>query len=300
VTNSTPYPNQLFYCFSAKCNQNCIFCSAHDQPMTPVAPLAQFEALGPLLDNVNIIDIGGVGEIMMHPEFRGIVGLLTAKGRSFSFSTNGLLLSDEMLNFLAQSSLYLLNISVNSFDRDTHRMLTGAAGFDRLKDNLEILQDLPRRFQVTASMVVTGYNFRQMPSFLAWSNHYGFDKARFLPLTTNYTYSDPGLLVPHTPEVDDILARCHEISLAMGLPIQIFSYDLPARQAGIKTCRAPWMATMVNMYGSVTPCCGINEPVGNINETPWLEIWNGDKMSRLRAAISSGDTSFCSHCREFG
>lgn len=67
-------------------------------------------------------------------------------------------------------------------------------------------------------------------------------------------------------------------------------------------CPYPWQCINIEYTGMVRPCCFIKngERFGNINNSSFEEIWNGDAMQQLRAAWRDGDlvAAGCDECRK--
>ena len=62
-------------------------------------------------------------------------------------------------------------------------------------------------------------------------------------------------------------------------------------------CMAPWANLHVQAEGFVTPCCETRQRVGNINRTPFREIWNGADMSAVRRQMLAGEKlDACQKC----
>lgn len=64
-------------------------------------------------------------------------------------------------------------------------------------------------------------------------------------------------------------------------------------------CMAPWMSIHVWPDGKTFPCClwDVKEPLGNINDSSLMDIWNSDKMKEARVKMLKGEKlSACSRC----
>lgn len=69
-----------------------------------------------------------------------------------------------------------------------------------------------------------------------------------------------------------------------------FDLDYPF----LEKCDSFWQVFRVLPDGTVSPC--MNFVIGNIRETPVLEIWNGPRMRRLRELISQRLFPGCARC----
>ncbi len=67
---------------------------------------------------------------------------------------------------------------------------------------------------------------------------------------------------------------------------------------GHNQCKVPWMAAQIlsdGTLGIATRCFNVN--LGNVNETPLKELWNGDKMREFRKNLKNvGAYPACSRC----
>lgn len=54
-------------------------------------------------------------------------------------------------------------------------------------------------------------------------------------------------------------------------------------------CMMPWVHLYISQFGTVVPCCvtpwDLDQALGNVNEQPIEEIWNGPEMKKLRAKM---------------
>ena len=62
-------------------------------------------------------------------------------------------------------------------------------------------------------------------------------------------------------------------------------------------CKHPWAHFEVNNpNGNVTMCCNNDTVLGNVNEQPIDEIWNGEGFTRMRKRMTEeGAHAFCPH-----
>ncbi|RZO37410.1 MAG: radical SAM protein [Rhodospirillaceae bacterium] len=62
-------------------------------------------------------------------------------------------------------------------------------------------------------------------------------------------------------------------------------------------CKHPWTHFEVNNpNGEVTMCCNNDTVLGNVNDEPIADIWNGNKFSRIRKRmVEEGAHAFCPH-----
>lgn len=70
-------------------------------------------------------------------------------------------------------------------------------------------------------------------------------------------------------------------------------------------CHNPWQMMVIDVKGNAKPCCfwiafghGGNPMCGNVNDTPLLDIWNGEVYQNLRKNMAEGnlEAAGCAHC----
>lgn len=288
-------PRLITITFSTRCNQDCIFCGLPGERSD--TDLNLFDRVRGLVRPGATVDISGRGEIVLHPRFRNIVDEITFLGATASLSSNGTTLTPEVVDYLLGRSVSILNVSVNSLSEETHRVLTRRSFYSAMMHNLEYLLSRPRNFRITLSMVITGYNWTEMPALVQYGADHGVDAVRLLPLAPGFNYQDPGLQLPDHGLVEAALVEARRISDERRIPIR-------APQEGKRgyslRCRAPWSQFRVDMDGSVKTCCWSDQVLGNVQTQRWSEIWEGPLWQEFRGSVASGAMTYCQQCREFG
>ncbi|GAV21962.1 DUF512 domain-containing protein [Carboxydothermus pertinax] len=155
---------------TSRCNVRCCFCSHKGNPAKvlnvslPHVPLKKIAQFLPFLDPEKKIIIGesatiiNEGEPLLHPEFKEIILAIRKlyPRTPLSITTNGLLLTREMIEFLASLGEVELVVSVNALTPSKRKLIFGFAS--EIYSNLEYLS---RKIPFTASFVfmphVVGY-----------------------------------------------------------------------------------------------------------------------------------------------
>ncbi|MFH1073953.1 MAG: radical SAM protein [Candidatus Firestonebacteria bacterium] len=66
-----------------------------------------------------------------------------------------------------------------------------------------------------------------------------------------------------------------------------------------KRCLSPWVVAYVYPNGEVLPCHSLGFAAGNINDEPFLKIWNGEKMRSFRRELKAEKYfKVCPKCTE--
>jgi len=283
------------------CNYQCAFCNNPKIEKKGAVTVEKLLELVDLIEAVEVIDITGYGEIMLHPKFREIGNLLTSKGKPFTLSTNGSQLSDDMIDYLDGTTLSLINISVNSLDMGTYKRITGA-DIGPILDNLASLFSKKRHYKITISAVMTAYAIDELLDFIQFAADNKVYKLRLLPMTSSITDYPADIVLQDTPENRMKLKDAEDYARFLGVDLQSFSFvPTSAVNDRKQKCSAPTHQIIINANGAITPCCWLCHVImGNINEQNWRDIWECEKYDDLRRSVHAGDLKYCKDCREFG
>jgi len=302
----TPYPKNIILNHTTVCSYRCIFCSTTQQfgvgKLTPI--FLSFDKIKDIFQNfteVEQADMGGSGELLLHPNFNEIIQLLTDKKIPFNFSTNGEHLTEEKQKILKQSSLKYINFSLNSLIPETKKFLSGEQGnFDLVMSHFKNFVNKPRNYEVHISMVVNRYNFKEMPDFVQFGVDHGVDRVGFFGLSPVVPYPS-GLVLLNNEEEIFYFNKMKKIVKETNIQINDFigfkrDQNNKHIKIPIKNCPMPWSHVGIEPNGNVTACCYVPISYGNINEQSFYDIWNGEKANKLRNAVTQGDNKFCKKC----
>ncbi len=74
-------------------------------------------------------------------------------------------------------------------------------------------------------------------------------------------------------------------------------YDDHSWDVGYHKCQSIYHVVEVSPNGTVTPCRDYQDyTVGNINDTAFYDIWNGDKYKKFRSEMEKGLMPVCTRC----
>lgn len=156
-----------------RCNLRCAMCYIHRPECLPEEaapqPLAfwldladQAKALGTL-----VLVVTG-GETFLYPEAEALLEALRAKGFLLSLNTNGTLLDERRLDWLAELRPAKVNLSLYGASNETYARLCGCPdGFDRVKAAVDGL--LARGLNVYLNGTLTLENRAELPQLAAFA-----------------------------------------------------------------------------------------------------------------------------------
>jgi MoaA/NifB/PqqE/SkfB family radical SAM enzyme len=242
----------------------------------------------------------GSGEPFMHKNALEFMGRAKHAGSTCMVHTNGTLLDHSIIDELLRMRFDDLRITTLAGSRDmylkTHPGVKDKT-FDNLRDNLVYLAERKaemgvKRPEVTLIFVAITQNCNGIFQFAEFANSVKADRVMFAPVDT---VEDPGLekfLVPTAEQAASVREQLVEVkayleSRGVANNIEYFfkvfreKLDTTALYR-IIPCYYGWFSVRFDVCGQVRPCCRCYEPLGNVYQKEFREIWNGEAYRRFR------------------
>ena len=196
-----PLPRKITIETTSVCNLRCVMCpqatGAVHRPKH--LPEEMVQRLMPLLESGRYFELHGIGEPMLSPAFWRIVGILRERNPTASavFNSNMVVLTEQMLNDLAASTITHINISLDAATAETYRKIRGA-DFASVTGNVARLVAVAgRRPKISVNMTVMKENLDEVPLFVRLAHSLGVDSAIVWPIN-DYGVDDPQIRVWET------------------------------------------------------------------------------------------------------
>ena len=300
---------------SSKCNLRCRFC--HLSYFKPVSwdqiSLNDFKnTIGPILPKLNSITLFNKFEALTCRDFIPIFNFIAEHEVETYFSTNGLLLDDEIIETIVGRLTYL-TVSVTGFTAETYHKNMKFDGFEKVRKNLGKLNvakkrtgsELPILRISTVGMLDT---LNEIPKAIDFAKE--FKAAEGVQLTSFKAYgSELRELMP----LHDIKAYKHATDDAIkyankkGVKLTLQSGDIDENESstedlGHRFCDLPWHRLSVQANGDVYPCPMAYSPIGNTRNDTLKQIWISEELAKFRYGVNktenmNADCVNCTHCR---
>ena len=294
-------PMQTTIELTYRCNERCGHCylATYDDHADGRPPLA-LEEWQRVLDQLAeagaflLVLIGG--EAMLHPHFWQIAEHAADRNFALNLITNGLLIDDAAAERMARLGFYNVTVSLYSLNAEIHDRMTNRKG-SHARTLAAIERLLKNKVQTGINCLLTSENIEFYFELEAWANaqniRIGFD-----PLVTAKSNGELGST--GTRPSPQQLLRFYQSLRAKGRgpqPIEAGEADDPVCNAGRGKCA-------VNVYGDLLTCLEVREPIGNLRQHSFAELWHSAKAAELRGYKNRdlkfdskcGDGSFCDHC----
>ncbi|HEX9703492.1 MAG TPA: radical SAM protein [Rhodospirillales bacterium] len=262
-----------------RCNLNCVMCYTinHKDPKATFE-LPDIERLmAECRDNNLPAAVVGMGsEALIYKGVRDALANVRKAGVMDVFlGTNGVLLTEDLSEFLVEQRIARLEISLDAATPETYLKIRRKDELKRIEANIEKLLAVRKRLGSRLPVIrlcfcVQKYNIHEQEAFLKkWQGKVDY--------------------IDFQEMVD--FGNVSEFRATDGV--------LDARPAGgakpAKTyCAYPFNSLHVWSNGDVTPCCtffGKALVMGNVKRQTLTDIWNGDKMREVRRQLQSGDVN---------
>src|SRR3989339_1946895 len=213
-----------------------------------------------------IITVNKDGEPLLHPELPKMVKYAKDKkaAHKINFYTNGILLSETKSLELINSGLDTIHISIDAFSKGTYKKIKNIQKLEVVEENVKRLVELKKKLRSKTPLVIvkiihtTDTQNEIKPFVNKWKGI-----ANFIEIGEYHTW-------------DGTLDSSNQ-----------FNLDNLSKGINRYPCTFLWYNPVILWDGRVTTCCvdyqgkGV---IGDIKEGSLAEIWQGDRLQRIREA----------------
>ena len=308
-------PQKLHLDITQDCNLFCKMCRSERSVCGKTMPIELFkrvvEETAPYVRSYSLFNWG---EPLMVKDFCDRVLFVNQHKRSdciVEISTNGMLLSDEMIDFLYKEKVSII-ISVDSADKQGFESIRRGSDFERIMCNARNAAakycNFPIQYAPEFYISIQKENQNQILDIVKLAHSLGIHRIGCGLVTSPEKYA---------PEQDEKL--CRELEQAYlyikqngmfidVLPTKVGNYVLSgekycdASDFIVSTvCNAPFVSATIEYSGDVYLCCNIGERVGNVSERSFLELWRSQRYNILRSVVNEWGRmpKLCEKCAWF-
>jgi MoaA/NifB/PqqE/SkfB family radical SAM enzyme len=241
----------------------------------------------------------GRGEPFVHKDALELMGFAKRGGARCLVNTNGTLLDRKAIDELVNMGFDELRITVMAGSRDVYMRThpdVDPETFDSLKENLLYLAERKaagrrRKPKITLVCIVVAQNHNGLFEFAEFAAGVSAERVLYRPIDN---VEDRGLAkIVLTPEqAFHVRKRLAEVAVYLhdrGISHNIEDF-LRGFHGRLDTtafyrflpCYYVWLASMVEVDGTVYPCCRCFHPMGNAREEGFTKVWNGEAYGLFR------------------
>jgi radical SAM protein with 4Fe4S-binding SPASM domain len=281
-----------------RCNERCIHCYLdHDDP----AELSLAE-LQDLLDQmaeagVFFLTLSG-GEIFLRKDLRAIVAHARLRGFDIKLKTNAILMSEADADWIADSGVRQVQISIYSHRPEVHDAITKVPG--SLERSLRAIRMLKAHgVHAIIACVLMKPNAGDWAAVQSLARELG---AEFTldPTITPHIEGDRAITALNVSrrqlaEVFRAESLVGNLSDFCAPPAPVSDDDLDSTP-----CSAGHTLCFITPKGDVYPCVQFPLPCGNVREQRFADIWSFSPQLGLVRSIRARDLPVCSGCGHVG
>jgi len=240
--------------------------------------------------------------------------------------TNGTLLTDELAELIVAAGITRVQISVDGATKEIFESIRVGANFEEVLASIDRLNDAKRRLgsevpHLQLNATLSARNIDELDDILRLAKRHG---VRYIDM--RHAVVLPGLdmekdsLVHEKERSNAAMQRAGELAHELGLEVVCIpeafslsvpepvpepdSYTIPAAEPepsgdyphldqlpAKPACDYPWRQFHVRPDRSVVPCCFwyTDEPLGNLDDDSFEDIWHGEGYRRLRWQMLTGN-----------
>lgn len=252
-----------------------------------------FRRICPNLPDLQRLNLNGIGEPTLNPDYLDIVSIAGRSGRfdSIFVTTHGLARTAFYFRQLAEAGMTNLSISVDSLTQSVADATRTGTDVARLRRRLEELSTLPIAIAITT--VASRFNKDDLSKTFDALNVIGGFAVNVQP------YLDlgrpEGCLTPaERAEVRDLVMSGRWPKLRMGINSPIVASD------AFTVCNSPWASPAVTVDGYLTPCCVMWDPATlgylSIAEMTVAEAFERSSYQAFLRNYMQCAPAFCAAC----
>lgn len=327
------YPYFVSLATDWRCNLNCIMCfrklygsyTLQNKPALDEKLFIKFA--DEVFPAAEVLQLNIVGEPLISRNIDLELEYALKYDVKLDISTNGMLLDSAYKNInkllnQAQS----VTFSFDSPFKETYESIRIGADYNRVVDNMRFFQayrqSLPRhkRPAFTICMVLMKSNLKEVLPMIEFAKKIGAGHLSIAHMAV-FTEEMKGEGLNDIKEATNFILKkaaetAHKNNLSFSAPPLYTIEKEPIKEAAgreirinthrlekIKNaCPFLWERVYIDMNANIIACCSPKPPVmGNIKESSFAEIWNGEKYQEMRQAFTGGKPNpLCSECCKTG
>ncbi len=180
---------------TSHCNLKCEMC-IREKIDVPIGTMTfkDFEKILEELDSLSKIHLSGQGEPLLNKELFDMIKYANNRGITIFFTTNGTMLTKEIINKICKVDIGEIGISIDSTIRKKYERIRKGANFNKVKINIKNLvlelKKNKKKTIVSTSAVILKDNLNEMPEFIKLANSLGIKKVGFQTVQEKKDYLD--------------------------------------------------------------------------------------------------------------
>ncbi|MCA9916092.1 MAG: radical SAM protein, partial [Anaerolineae bacterium] len=294
-----------------RCNAACIFCYAGCNCTTnPINNETEMtlEEVREVLRKIRIeaqvpsVSFTG-GEATLRPDLPEMVAAARSLGMRVNLITNGTRCNARLVQQLVEAGLHSAQVSLEGTTAEVHEAITRIRGSHR-RAMQGVHHFREAGIVVHTNTTITQTNLHDAVRFPAFVKHtLGLDTFSMNLVIPTGTASLHDAITVRYDQIAETLTEILAESQRQGVAFKWYSptpmclFNPILHGLGNKGCAACDGLLSVGADGQVLPCASYDQPVGDLLQSSFSEIWNGPKATAFRQKDFAHD--ICKACEQF-
>lgn len=284
------YPKYIDVELTNHCNLNCYMCPVGTYTMKRDRGFMSMKTVEKLCAELKASSIQGVrlirwGEPTMHPQFLQILWQFKNTGKAVHFNTNGTLLDKESIKRIVELEIDSVKFSFQGVDKESYEEMRAGSSWDKLMENIRFINEARgdnEKPYIQISTTTTTESNEEITKFVqqisALCDHCNVGRTKLCHLD-----------VAKMKISEERRKKYLELKEKERLQKQHF-----------KVCPEIYDKLSINWDGTVTACCADYDNlliVGDMMQDSLKDIYQGEKIKKIREIISTDDYDAIPLCR---
>ena len=299
-----------------KCNLKCYMCIGHQAPSSMSNPEMDVNVFKKISDQclpyAETVSLAVLGEPFVDIRINDILDELQKCNIGLNIYSNFTAIKDEHIEKLANCKFLTLHISFDAATKHTYEFIRKGAKYDEVLNNIRKFVSYKQkalgssRSIIRFQYVLMRKNVEELPDFVFLAKGLGIDFIDVSYIVVNRKEMREESLFYYKEIATEYILRAKKNADSVGITITHPIIDgIDTEHKGsqkrnedsaktIMRCRFLWKHTWINYNGDILPCSHLERPImGNINEQPFSEVWNGKLYQEMRRGIREGNLFNC-------
>lgn len=273
-------------------------------------PFATFEKISGYFPLAKHVHLQGWGEPLLHSRIYDMISLAKDAGCEVGFTTNGMLLKEEVSRRLVDLGVDIIGVSIAGATQEVHESIRVKCDFGRFIKNIKTLSKVKSETgsdkpKVVLSFLMTKTNIQELPMVVKLAKELEVEELVATNLDYTSTKLHDELKVFSCDDANQEYAALIEDAQALARKQRLSFRAYPLETEEVVMCELnPMSYVYISQDGLVAPCvylnqtragtfprifCGANYEVprtafGDINKESLLDIWDKPEYRAFREA----------------
>lgn len=310
----------------SKCNYTCEYCLWHSRDtkrpyMKLHLSFDDFKRMVDILYDNHIahIHLCATGEIFFNPEVFEMIAYVREKGMTCSIMTNAGSQMSSLVEKIADSGIDRFHTNIESGFPQEHEAIRKNSDWSVTIDNLRRLAELKKnKYKIYVDVMAMKSNHKSYKELMKICADIGVDEVFFSylqPMSEDVAHgmnamtSKDNMIQPDDNDILEYIGAAIALGRRMGL--KVYEPRFPKFRNTVQDCSTLWWKLMINLphpdipedkwIGNVSSNCMLTHfggaiSYGNMFDTPFKDIWNGEIMKEYRKMLLSNAPEVCQKC----